>query len=51
MENKLIQRLGAYYYVNECGQMAAKYFMEYYDKKLKMVIACDIPVIATRGEN
>lgn len=39
----LEKRLGAHYFINESGQLAAKYFFEYYDKKLKMVIACDIP--------
>lgn len=42
MENKLIKRLGVYYFTAPNGQMAAKYFFEYYDRKLKMVIACDI---------
>lgn len=37
------KRLGAYYFINESGELAAQYFFEYYDKNLKMVIACDLP--------
>lgn len=38
----LEKRLGAHYFINKSGELAAMYFWEYYDKQLKMVVACDL---------